>query len=131
MTKAKAKYGWHKRTAGKRGIQFLLSFDEWYNWWLSNGIDKNLPTVPFNANTLCMCRFNDIGPYALTNIYCATVSQNVKDQNLKQLPPNTSKPIHTPLGIFNSRIEAAKTYNLDPAAINYRLNKYPNDFYYL
>lgn len=126
---AKSRYGWHKRTANRRSISFNLTFEEWYHWWLSNGIDKNLPTVNTNKHTLAMCRFNDTGPYNLSNIYCATISQNSKDA--KPTPPNKSKMICTPKGIFESKISAAKAYGLDSSAISYRLKKYPSEFYYL
>ena len=128
---AKSRYGWHKRTAFKRGIQFLLTFEEWYNWWLSNGIDKNLPTVPTNKNTLCMCRYNDVGPYELSNIYCATISQNSLDASYRIKQPTRPKKIKTPLGIFPSKISAANAYGLDSAAISYRMKKYPTEFYYI
>jgi len=77
--KAVARYNWHRRTANKRNIPFLFTFSEWDNWWLQNGVDKNLPCEPNNGNTLCMCRYNDVGPYEIDNVYCATRSQNTKD----------------------------------------------------
>ena len=129
LSKAKQRFRWHRGSARKRGIDFNLTFEQWYQWWLSNGVDKNLPTIPANKNTLAMCRYNDTGPYDLTNVYCATISQNSKDAN--PIPTPYRKKIKTPLGIFESKIAAANAYNLDSSAISYRITKYPNEFYYL
>ena len=124
---AKARYGWHKRTSKKRNIPFLLTFEEWDNWWLSNGIDKNLPTVRAHGNTLCMCRYNDTGAYELSNIYCATNNQNTKERNNTQ----RHKRLSTPDGIFESRIAAAAYYQIDPATINHRMKRHPSEYFYL
>lgn len=74
------KYNSHKYNAKLRGIEFKLTFDEWNNWWLSNGVDKQIVQQrPFTSkDKLCMCRFNDCGAYELGNIYCDTNSNNVK-----------------------------------------------------
>ena len=128
--KARERFKWHRNSSKKRGIEFQFSFEEWYNWWLSNGIDKNQPTVSTNSNTLCMCRFNDEGPYSVDNVYCATISQNSKDAT--PIPHDGKKKrLQTPKGIFESRIAAAQAYHLDPAAITYRVKKFPKEFYYL
>jgi hypothetical protein len=70
----------HKFNAKKRNIPFELTFDEWYNWWLSNGVDKSLPSVSRNTqDELCMCRKQDLGPYSIDNIYCDTRENNARD----------------------------------------------------
>lgn len=124
---AKARYGWQKRTSKKRNVPFLLSFEEWDQWWLSNGVDKNLPAVKNNRNTLCMCRYNDVGAYELSNIYCATKSQNSLDQKAQG---RKCKKLTTPDGVFKSRIAAAQYYQVDPATINYRMKKQPLKYFY-
>jgi hypothetical protein len=73
---AKQKYNSHKHSSKYREIEFNITFDEWYNWWLSNGVDKNQIQPIKTASTLCMCRFNDIGSYQLDNIYADTISNN-------------------------------------------------------
>jgi hypothetical protein len=79
MTTAFEKFRAQRYQARRRGIDFQLTFDEWYNWWLANGVDKNMGVQWTSTTRLCMCRFNDTGPYALNNIYLATHSQNIKD----------------------------------------------------
>jgi hypothetical protein len=85
---AKLKYARHKAQSKFRNIPFLLTFDEWNNWWLSNGVDKN--TVAHYSNDkerFCMCRYGDIGAYELSNIYFADATENVSHRNNnKSLP---------------------------------------------
>lgn len=65
------KYHVHKNGAKKRGIGFLLSFEEWWGiwepFWLRRGKSKD---------SLVMCRYNDSGPYAKDNVYIDTYSNN-------------------------------------------------------
>ena len=77
---ARQRYYDQKGRAGFRNIEWELTFTEWYNWWLENGVDKNMPTT-HSKDQLCMCRYNDEGPYSLENIYCGTRSQNTKERN--------------------------------------------------
>jgi len=81
LPRARRKYSLHKAQAKYRGIPFLLSFEEWYDWWLQNGVDKQLDTSykKGDPNRLCMCRFKDQGAYELANIYLATHHQNLLD----------------------------------------------------
>jgi hypothetical protein len=83
-TPAFKKFNSHKYNAKRRGVEFNLTFDEWNNWWLSHGVNKQIVTRRGigDGNKLCMCRYNDTGPYALNNIYCDTNYNNVKEQLL-------------------------------------------------
>jgi hypothetical protein len=126
------KYGKHRNDAKQRNIPFQLTYNEWYNWWLSNGVDKNIKQ-PLTKNTLCMCRYGDTGPYSLDNIYCATLSQNQKDA--RSFNPNfgntRSKPFHTPLKDFPSRLEASRQLGMTIDKLVGLQRKYPSDYYYL
>lgn len=86
IDKFKAAYKWQKTNAIKRGVEFLLTFDEWKKWWLDTG-KWELRGV--GKDRYCMCRFNDSGAYALGNIYCATNSKNLSDANKGK--PKTSE----------------------------------------
>jgi hypothetical protein len=44
---------------------------------------------------------------------------------------NLRKKIMTPKGIFKSRNEAAKHYDLDASCFNYYMKTKPNEFYYI
>ena len=133
--KAHKRYKSTRDQAKQRGIPYELTFAEWYNWWLSHGIDKNLP--PTN-HQYCMCRHNDTGPYNLDNIYFATRGQNTKDSHTWYKRTYhyggknaTSKPIQTPAGRFGSIIEACQATNMTRRVINYRLKKKSKDYFYL
>lgn len=77
---ARRAYHNKKKDAKERNIAFLLTFKEYYDWFKSHGIDKNIPQVN-DKNAKCMCRKNDIGPYTLDNIYLDTMSNNSKLAN--------------------------------------------------
>jgi len=73
---AKKKYIQQAHRARNRGIEFIITFEEWYQWWLDQGIDKNLHYGKFTGDTKCMCRKGDVGPYSLENIYCDIARNN-------------------------------------------------------
>jgi hypothetical protein len=68
-----------KYSANLRNIDFLLTFDEWYNFWLDSG---HLHERGRRRNQYCMARFNDTGPYALGNIKIITNFENVSEGNV-------------------------------------------------
>lgn len=128
---AKLRYREHRKGATIRGIPFLLTFDEWYDWWLSQGVDRNIPRLN-SGDILCMCRIGDQGPYTLGNIYCATKGQNTSDAHKNN--PNRGghrKQIQTPAGVFRSKIEAATALNVHTTTISKWLRLKPTDFYYI
>lgn len=147
MNKAKNAYYGHRCAARRRNIPFQLTFDEWYNWWLSQGVDKSLKQPPKSANTLCMCRIGDIGPYSLSNIYCDSLSNNalsawtngkcsIFNNQQRQLGRANaaiinSKPVSTPYGIFPSRSLAIKHYNTTVGIFKMWMRTKSDEFYYL
>lgn len=72
---ARRAYSNKKKDAIERGIDFNLSFLEYYEWFLNQGVDKNI-SQKNDKNAWCMCRKNDIGDYSLDNIYLDTMSNN-------------------------------------------------------
>lgn len=64
------------RSSRKRGIDFLLTFEEWREWWL---IDDRWSNRGRCAGQFVMARKGDAGPYSIDNIYLATSRQNLKD----------------------------------------------------
>jgi hypothetical protein len=75
MTKDKFKQGYtrSKADAKRRGIEFLFTFEEWKSWWLETG---KWEMRGKRAGCYQMCRKNDVGPYAVENVYCDTVEAN-------------------------------------------------------
>jgi len=134
LAKAKGKYQGHQWNAKRRNIVFNMTFDEWYAWWLAQGIDKNISQGPKGPTTLCMCRYNDTGPYQIGNIYCDTISGNVKSQRQNRIsnpPKKKGKKIMTPDGLFPTRKDAALFYNIKATSLGDRMKRYPNLYYYL
>jgi hypothetical protein len=68
----KRAYAAHKCSAKKRGIEFLLSFEEWYNIWQQSGKQRGR-----GSDLYCMARHNDIGPYAIGNVSIITNRENL------------------------------------------------------
>jgi hypothetical protein len=67
------KYNVQKQKAKARGIGFHLSFEEWWDFWGDNWESRGAA-----PESLVMCRYNDIGDYAVGNIYLDTFSNNSK-----------------------------------------------------
>lgn len=70
----KAAYRTQKCNAKKRGIDFLLTFDEWWSLWKDYFHMRGR-----GANGLCMARHNDCGAYSIENVYITTNLGNLKD----------------------------------------------------
>lgn len=82
ISKAKCSYHFQKsRAINSRNIEWHLTFDEWINWWLSTG---HWHERGKGSNKYVMSRFNDVGPYALNNIYCQTDGNNSREAAVRQ-----------------------------------------------
>lgn len=80
---ARLKYARHRAQARFRQVGFEFTFDEWYQWWLDAGVDKNDPAQTFSlqdGDRMCMCRLDSTRPYAVDNVYPATHVQKAQDQ---------------------------------------------------
>ena len=70
------KYQKSKNQAKYRGIDFHLTFEEWLDIWQKSGFyDKR----GVGRGSYVMSRYNDIGPYAVGNVFIQTNAQNVID----------------------------------------------------
>jgi hypothetical protein len=52
-------------------------------------------------------------------------------ESIQKRNKNINKSIQTPNGLFESRGEAAKYYDVDPTAVNYWLKTKPTEYYYI
>jgi hypothetical protein len=74
----------HKCTAERqRGIQFLLTFDEWKKIWEDSGHLRERGKL---AHQYCMSRIGDAGPYAVGNVRIITNSENSREQRPARAP---------------------------------------------
>ena len=66
-------YNQQKKGAKKRGIEFLLTFEQWVEWWGDDFSKRGRGTFDLH-----MCRRLDSGPYSLENIYKGTAKENLR-----------------------------------------------------
>lgn len=83
----KIAYSCHKSNAKQRGIEFKLSFDEWWGIWKPHYHNRGK-----NVGQFCMCRTMDKGAYEIGNVRIDTVKGNANtrsivsfDKKMKQL----------------------------------------------
>lgn len=69
---AKQKFRDNRKRALNMGNGWTLTFEEWYNWWLSNGVDKNLTKNNYTKHSLILVRKDLTKPYSLDNITAMT-----------------------------------------------------------
>ena len=128
MKAARIRFNSHKQTAKQRCIDFNFTFDEWYSWWQSHGVDKNYPTLALGGNQPCMCRYGDTGPYDLSNVYIDTNSNNVRVASIGHT--RSRKTVVTPHGTFVSTVEAAEQLNISRKKLWSYMQKYSAEYYF-
>ena len=69
-------YAFQKNQAKQRGIEFLLTFEEWRDWWGNDFANRGCA-----KGKLVMARRGDEGPYKLGNIKKITCSENSVESN--------------------------------------------------
>ena len=76
----KGQFSIQKRKAKQRKIEWQLSFDEWWNIWQESGHWEERGA---ERGKYCMSRKNDIGPYAVGNVYINLFEMNNKEVYLR------------------------------------------------
>ena len=74
----KGRYQAHKLNSRMRGIEFSLTFDEWWSLWAGKWELRGKGGGKYH-----MCRNGDAGGYTLGNVYVATSEQNHNDISRK------------------------------------------------
>lgn len=77
--KATLAYAQHKKNSGQRGIEFLITFPQWWGVWQKSGKWAQRG----RGQGYVMARTGDVGPYTVGNVYICTQSQNSKDSFIK------------------------------------------------
>jgi DNA-binding CsgD family transcriptional regulator len=67
-------YNAQRRNARIRGIEWNLTRWEWWEIWSGSGVWEQRGRT---RDRYVMCRVNDIGPYAVGNVFIATASDNL------------------------------------------------------
>lgn len=68
-------YWAQRKNAIHRKIGWELNLWQWWRLWEQSGHWNERG----NGKGYCMCRLNDVGPYAVDNVYIATGTDNMKD----------------------------------------------------
>lgn len=71
-------YTQHKSNAKTRGIEMLMTFEQWKSVWADSGKFEERGR---GAEKYCMCRVGDLGHYELGNVFIAKNKRNVSDGN--------------------------------------------------
>jgi hypothetical protein len=72
-------YQQHKANAARRGIDFLLTVEQWTQVWIESG---KWSMRGRGADKYCMCRIGDAGAYEIGNIYIDLGRNNVSAGNV-------------------------------------------------
>jgi NUMOD3 motif len=77
--KHKQSYVSHKSSAKIRKIDFLLTYDEWFQIWFDSG---HLEQRGCRLGQYVMSRPGDIGPYSVDNVRIITNAQNTNEAGI-------------------------------------------------
>lgn len=123
-----------RQNAKKRNIDWQLTEQEWIDWWEATG---HFHERGRGKGKWIMARFNDTGPYSLTNIFCHQHGSNVSDgqkgkpkskEHKEKLRDNLNnirvkKKITTPFGEFESTYAAGRHFGITGEAVMWRLKQ--------
>jgi len=70
-------YRSQKDKAAVRGINFLLSFEEWLDIWTRSGFLSERGRL---SEAYCMARFGDVGPYSRDNVKIIKTKENCSER---------------------------------------------------
>ena len=70
------KYRKQAANAKKRGVEFNLTFDEWWDLWADHWEERGK-----GSDQYCMCRTNDEGAYEVGNVRIDTCRNNILESN--------------------------------------------------
>ena len=74
----RGQYAHHKHNARNRGVEWLLTFEQWWDIWQRSGHWSKRGNC---ASKFCMVRIHDTGPYAVDNVVIAPFRINSADRN--------------------------------------------------
>ena len=76
---AKKKFGEQLANARRRGIQFLLTFEEWCDVWQKSG---KWDERGRKLGQYCMSRIGDVGPYSVNNVFIQLRTENSQQAHI-------------------------------------------------
>ena len=75
----RGKFTKHKKNAKRRGIEFLLTFEQWWRIWHRSGRWEQRGNG--TADEFVMSRKGDAGPYAVGNVAIVRHAENAAERN--------------------------------------------------
>lgn len=130
MIKFRDAWRTQRHMARYRGIEFLLTFEEWLNIWLDSGF---LHLRGSGAGKYCMGRNGDTGPYEVGNVKIIPHEENVYYGNIGRAMPieirlkismKSKGRKHTPESILRmSEIKKGKKHTPETKAKISAINK--------
>lgn len=104
LYQAKLRFSQQRCMAGKRGIEWKLTFDEWINWWMATGVYHLRGR---GKGKYVMARYSDQGAYELGNIEAKLHGVNIREAHLGNTYNNGRKhSVETKLAV-SKRISGA------------------------
>ena len=79
MQEIRNKYSCQKSKAKHRGVEFTLTFEEWWDIWEQSGKWEQRGC---RKGQYVMSRYNDTGPYAVGNVFIQSCEDNHKQVQL-------------------------------------------------
>lgn len=76
--------------ARQRGIEFLLSFEDWLEIWKASG---KLDQRGRGKSKFVMARFGDVGPYKKSNVSIISAQQNSSEGNTGKIVTEKTKAL--------------------------------------
>lgn len=73
-----ARFKQHRQSAKHRGIDFNLTFEQWWELWAPHWEKRGQ-----GSQQMCMCRKADKGPYEVGNVRIATNKENQQERALE------------------------------------------------
>jgi hypothetical protein len=93
MREWEQKYGQHKHRAGRRGIPFELTFEQWLKIWQDSG---HLRERGHRQGQYVMARFFGRGSYKIGNVQIILAEDN---NHFEAADGNVREQVHTELGV--------------------------------
>lgn len=98
----------HRHTSGRRGIEFLMTYEEWFGvWWRSGRIAE----MGRKRGQYCMSRPGDRGPYAVGNVRIVRQEENKSEYQRsprgREVLAQLIEVSKTPSAITRAKISAA------------------------
>lgn len=91
-TRSKQKYRENIIRQNRIGVQWNLSWEDWHEFWLANGIDKNVSRADYSKGSLVLTRIDETRPFELGNIRVmtrGTTATGIPCRTLGKQRPNT------------------------------------------